>query len=313
MAQVLKSIRGHKWLLGKLLEAQYNKHLPHALLFTGPSGIGRKKTAYALAQNLLCRKSSPACGECSVCLKVENQVSEHILLIQPEGLFIKIESIRFISQFLSLQSFAAARVIIIDSAHQMNASAANNLLKILEEPPMNVYFILISSNASALPPTIRSRVQVFRFSSLANQDMPPDVQPWLIKACQGRWDQLEKWEENKHLRKWAFDLLKQAFSAGPLYSLNEFNDIVKDRDKALFISLCWQQILRDSKVAQLGLQQRIIHTDYHELIQFLGSLSTWVLDRCFSKVIQLEKDLKSYLDSKMLFDNLFIQIREIVK
>ena len=312
MAKILKSIRGHNWLLQKLLRAKQNKHLPHALLFAGPSGIGRKKTAYALAQNLLCTKSFPACGSCPTCLKVENQTSEHILLIQPENLYIKIETIRYILKFLYLQSFASSRIIIIDSAHQMNISAANNLLKILEEPPPNVYFILISSHISALPITIRSRLQVFRFAPLKKQDMPKNTEDWLMNACQGRRDQLEKWEENKNLRNQAFNLLEKAVSLSPLYSLNEISDTVKDKDKAFFTCLCWQQILRDARMAQLNKNQ-IIHTDYTGLIQFLKTLPSRVLDNCFSKVVRLEQDLRSHLDTKVLFDNLFIQIRETVK
>ena len=64
MAQLLKDIRGHQASLKRLLSAGKNNHLPHALLFTGPSGIGKEKAAWALAQNLLCEKQSPACGEC---------------------------------------------------------------------------------------------------------------------------------------------------------------------------------------------------------------------------------------------------------
>ena len=166
MAQLLNSICGHKFQLDKLLNAKKNKHLPHALLFSGPAGVGKKKVALALAQTLLCEKEYPACGKCDDCVNVEWENSQHILFIQPDGLYIKLESVRQISKFLSLQSFAPARIIIIDSADQMNLPSANSLLKILEEPPQDVYFILISSHLSALPVTIRSRVQTLRFLPL---------------------------------------------------------------------------------------------------------------------------------------------------
>jgi len=169
--KLLKNIHGHKELLNTLLNAVEKKLLHHALLFTGPSGVGRKKSAFAIAQNLLCEKQHPACGQCISCSQVVAKKNQNILYIEPDGLHIKVDQIRSISQFLALQSFASARVIIIDSAQQMNIQAANSLLKVLEEPPKNVYFILITSHLSTLPITIRSRTQIIHFKPLKTEDI----------------------------------------------------------------------------------------------------------------------------------------------
>ncbi|MYE07483.1 MAG: DNA polymerase III subunit, partial [Oligoflexia bacterium] len=244
MAQLLNHICGHQLPLIKLLKAKQDRHLPHALLFSGPAGIGKKKVALALAQTLLCEKSYPACGECDDCINTEYENSQHVLFIQPDGLYIKSESIRQISKFISLQSFAPARVIIIDPADRMNLSSANSLLKILEEPPPNVYFILISSHLSALPVTIRSRVQILRFQPLKMEDLytiiernqkekleqkepgkkkkdkknekgtlfSPLENHWMIRASHGSMNNLEKWWENKELRDQALKLLKESIT-----------------------------------------------------------------------------------------------------
>ena len=124
MAQLIKNIYGHQKQLNKLLTAKKNNRLAHALIFSGPEGIGKTLSAYALAQSLLCEKAHPACGECSTCLQVEERKSFHILFIEPEGMYIKVESIRKILDFLSLQSLAPARVIIMKSAHKMNSASA---------------------------------------------------------------------------------------------------------------------------------------------------------------------------------------------
>ena len=306
MAQLLNNICGHQSQLKKLLDAKKNKHLPHALLFTGPSGIGRKKVAWALAQSLLCEKQHPACGECASCISVEQEKNQNILIIQPDGLYIKVNSIRPISRFLSLQSFAPARVIIIDSAHQMNLQAANSLLKVLEEPPKDVYFILISSHLSALPITIRSRVQTLRFLPLNARDLHATIKikqkeelekaqdgegkevpladlEWLIRASQGSMDNLEKWRENKEIRKQAFDLLKRAVAGEESYSLGELADLVKNRDQALFVCLCWQQILRDAYMMKLNSENNIIHQDQKDILSLLKTVSFGNLNLFFSK------------------------------
>ncbi len=325
MAQLLKNIYGHDVPLKKLLSAKKRERLPHALLFSGPSGIGKKKIAFALAQSLICPKpeEGKACGVCSSCIQVEKGKSLNMLFIQPDGLYIKVDSIRQILQFLSLQSFAPARVIIIDSAHLMNPQAVGSLLKILEEPPANVYFILVSSALSSLPVTIRSRTQTLCFSPLQieslqkilknlqeeNNTADKDIaildpkNQWMLKTLQGRLDNLEQWRENKELRIKAFDLLKQTARGEGICSFRDLSDMVKERSQALFVCLCWQEILRDACMLQLGQARAVIHQDQKELLEILKKYSLENLSLLFQKTISMEQDLKGYVDSLLVFDN----------
>ena len=315
MKQLFKNIIGQKNQWEYLLKARDKERLSHALLFTGPSGLGQTQMAWALAQVLLCTESDRACGKCVNCLKTAEKKSEHILSIEPESLFIKVESIRSILRFLSLQSLALARVVIIDSAHKMNRQAANSLLKILEEPPPNVYFILISSHLSALPLTIRSRTQIVLFSPLrkneiSHKDIDPSTETWMLQACQGRLEELDKWQENKELRRQAFAVLEQALSLKSLLSFNELADLVKDREQALFVCLCWQQILRDTRQLQVDRLADIIHADQKTLLTQLKKIPSNILDGLFMDFISAERDMKRYLDTVLIFDNLFIRIRK---
>lgn len=262
----------------------------------------------ALAQMLLCPQGKKPCGTCPSCLRVAGQNSESVLLIEPQTLHIKIESIRSILKFVSLQSFAPARVIVIDSAHQMNVQASGCLLKILEEPPKDVYFILISSHPSSLPVTIRSRTQMFRFSPLQKKDMPQHREDWMVQAAHGRMDQIQKWEENQSLRKQAFELLKGVLLNQPLAAFQDLGDLLKSREEALFVCLCWQQIFRDGRMSQVD-PENLIHSDQMEMINRLKTLSPAFLEECFLKTLNMEQDIKSYLDSKMLFDHLCLQIK----
>ncbi len=327
MAQFLKNIYGHNIPRKKLFFAIKNKHLPHAMLFSGPSGVGKKKTAFALAQTLICERQSQvehtACGECFSCMALEKGKSQHILFIQPEGLHIKVDSVRQIWKYLSLQSFAPARVIIIDCAHQMNLQSANSLLKILEEPPPNVYFILISSLMSSLPVTVRSRLQVLRFLPLQPEDLHKILKEtqtdmsffdsenqWMIKAVQGSLDNFEKWMANRELRVQAFKLLGKTLRREGLCSLGELADLIRQRDQALFVCLCWQQILRDAFMMKFNFENEVIHQDQRELLKTLQVISPENLILFFQKTIQMEWDLKKYVDPALVFDNLLISAND---
>jgi len=117
-------------------------------------------------------------------------------------------------------------------------------------------------------------------------------------------DNIQKWQDNKDLRTKAFDLLKHILLKKELYSLDELNDLVKKREQALFICLCWQQILRDAHWKKLKAIDHIIHQDQKELLNILEQTSATTLDIFFQKMVQLEQDIKGYTDSPLGFDNL---------
>ena len=150
MAQLLNLVIGHEEPKAQIKQLLNQQHFPQSMVFVGPESIGKFKMALAVAQCLIC--SSPrkgehqslACGECGSCLRVEKKASEDLLIIDPQNQNqIKIDQIRDILKFLSLSSEGEARVILINDAHKMNSQASNALLKTLEEPNLNVYFILL--------------------------------------------------------------------------------------------------------------------------------------------------------------------------
>jgi DNA polymerase III subunit delta' len=150
--------------------------LPHALLLIGAEGIGKGRFALALAARLLCESPSgdSACGGCPSChwlntgnhpdfrhlvpaadLEVEETTSD---TGKKGSRQIVIDQIRDLEDFVFIGGHRnGARIVVVEPAEAMNPSAQNALLKILEEPPSSVYFILVSSSWRRLLPTIRSR------------------------------------------------------------------------------------------------------------------------------------------------------------
>jgi len=151
--------------------------LPHALLFAGPKGVGKRETADALALRLLCESlpgpHEPACGTCASCVMMASGSHPDYRLVQPEAAEeegeaaegdkkkskqIRIGQVRELEEFFHIGGHrGGARVCVIEPAEAMNAVVANSLLKILEEPSASFYFLMISHRWRNLLPTLLSR------------------------------------------------------------------------------------------------------------------------------------------------------------
>ncbi len=152
------------------LQAAYaQRRLPHALLLNGAPGMGLEQFAYSFAAKLLCKDkqhSQTACGLCKSCLMFQAGSHPDIRNIQPEEKAnqIKVDAIRSLIDYIHIKSqYDGYKLAIINPAEAMNRSAANSLLKTLEEPPPDSLLILVCAQVSLLPVTIRSRCQRLNF------------------------------------------------------------------------------------------------------------------------------------------------------
>jgi DNA polymerase-3 subunit delta' len=156
--------------------------LPHALLLEGRRGIGKLDYASLLAQRLLCTGSAAtaACGQCKQCLLSRAQSHPDKRICRPQdSKVIKVDQIRGLGDFaLGTPQVARRKVIILDSADQLNINAGNALLKTLEEPNADVTLILLHQAGKALLPTIRSRCQ----SVLMPEPSADQARAWLEQA-----------------------------------------------------------------------------------------------------------------------------------
>lgn len=164
-------IRGHERQCDFLKAAVTHERLPHALLFFGPDGIGKRAVALALATWLQCEaRAADACGDCAACRQVAAASHPDVQVVMvPQGKKdIGIDRIRELKKFMQLQPLrGTAKVAVIDDAEALTVAAQNALLKTLEEPPDRSFLILIAHNADGLLATVRSRCQRVRFVPLA--------------------------------------------------------------------------------------------------------------------------------------------------
>jgi DNA polymerase-3 subunit delta' len=187
----LDTVRAQDTAVATLRRALATGRVHHAYLFDGPEGVGKERTAFGLAQALVCERrregESAACGECRACARAVPREGEarpvhpDVVVLErglydpaalgrrtPETQDISIDQVRTL--VLARAAFAPhegrAKVFIVRRAEELSTSAANALLKTLEEPGARTHFILLSAMAEGLLPTIRSRAQRVRFGAL---------------------------------------------------------------------------------------------------------------------------------------------------
>lgn len=202
---LLSTVRAQETALRTIDYALEHDRVHHAYLFVGPEGVGKELAAFGLAQALVCERRGEqpvglfgaepkrvrACGECSACQRavpredLRRPVHPDVVVIErglyapqsigkrtPETQEISIDQVRTL--VLARSAFAPhegkAKVFIVRRAEELSISAANALLKTLEEPGQSTHFILLTSQPEALLPTILSRTQRVRFAPL-----PDDV------------------------------------------------------------------------------------------------------------------------------------------
>ncbi|HMU67527.1 MAG TPA: DNA polymerase III subunit delta' [Cellvibrionaceae bacterium] len=146
----------------QLTQMMQLNRLPAGLLLTAAEGVGAAEFARAFARILLCEapREMNSCGVCAGCLLLANHNHPDIFILSPEedSKVIKIAQIRALNEFIANTAQQSGRkVVVIDPADAMNINAANALLKNLEEPIGQTYFILVSVNPSRLLATIKSR------------------------------------------------------------------------------------------------------------------------------------------------------------
>ena len=152
-----------------------SEKLPHAWLFSGPRGIGKTSTARILAKFVNCTGSGPAknkpCGECDMCREITAGTAVDVMEIDAAS-NRGIDEIRDLREKIRLAPMKAkCKVFIVDEVHMLTAEAANALLKTLEEPPENTFFLLCTTEPDKLPTTVVSRCTRIQFKKPTIKEM----------------------------------------------------------------------------------------------------------------------------------------------
>ncbi len=309
------------------------KALPRALMLAGRPGLGKRATALFLAQSLLCetpRDGLKSCGTCASCrlYQAGNHPDLRMLEVGQEedspasggavedtgsskkaSRQISVEKIRTLVDFVTLTSHrGGAKVILIAPAEAMHPSAANAVLKILEEPPGDTYFLLVSHQPERLLPTIRSRCFHLAF---ALPDPGPTLE-WLkgqgiergeLALAQGGYAPLAArnragdelfWSQRKAL----LDTL-----AAPGFDLLHAADCAEDIDGAL-VSTLLSQWAYDVVALKSGGEVRY-HLDYTASLQKTArTVSVDELMNWYDTVIKFGRVAQHPLNKRLAMESL---------
>ena len=171
--QTFDDLLGQEHVSSTLAKAITEDRVSHAYLFTGPRGTGKTSTARILAKALNCEKGptpSP-CGKCASCVAITDGSSLDVIEMDAAS-HSKVDDAREILAGVPLASAGSRKkVYVIDEVHMLSTQAFNALLKTLEEPPSHVVFILATTEAHKVLPTIISRTQRFDFRRVSQDDL----------------------------------------------------------------------------------------------------------------------------------------------
>lgn len=168
-----EDVIGQDLIRETLTKSLQQEKIAHAYLFSGPAGSGKKMIATLFAQALNCEsRADPPCGHCLSCRKTTSGNHPNLGHLVPQGAYLKIEQVREIQESLHYRTREGRwKVCMIHDADRLTLPAANSLLKILEEPPAELVFILLSSRPRALLPTVISRCAHFSLKPLPGEDI----------------------------------------------------------------------------------------------------------------------------------------------
>lgn len=321
-----QDIYGHEQIKADLQLLLQEKKLPHALLFSGIDGIGKLLTAKILAKSLLCanfKEHNAPCGYCKSCKMFDEQSHPDYYFLEPEGKtrkLIKIEQIRQMQSQIALSPYLSdKRVVIINDAQYLNDTAGNSLLKTLEEPVGEVFFILITSNKDMILSTILSRCMKIYFAPLTymevaralqqQMDITEDKAKIIARLSGGSILKARQFidDDALALRQRALNCLQEDFSIKEIWSF--IDDLSNwDRDKINEIMSHLQMLLRDLLLMKVNQNINIIYNQdiKEDLLKVQNKYSEVNLLTKLALVEDILKRLNSNADIKLILQKFIL-------
>lgn len=325
---------------------EWRKKLPHALLVKGPKGIGKTELATVFAQSLLCETPLPngqSCHTCQACHWFSQGNHPDFRTLSPKALQtteadkegsgektkrsgqqITIDQVRELDDFFTVGTHRQGlRIILISPAENLNHNAANAILKVLEEPPPSTLFLMVSSEALRLLPTLRSRCQALSVSfpplpmaiQMLESDGIANPEVWLALAggAPNRAMDLAKQLEGDWL-----NALTQALAAGDKLeviasatTLEKPLKAVKGENPLPLLVDCAQRWLVDMNLAAHGLKTRYYLQQHAKIAALTQKTSPERLVRLYRQLVRLRRESEYPLNIRLFLEQFFFNYRAL--
>ena len=273
-----------------------SQNMTHSWLFTGPAGSGRSNAAIAFAAGLLCEKGG--CGACINCTTTIDGSHADVELIRTEGLSIKVDEVReLITRTSWSPSVGNYRVVVVEDADRLTESAANALLKVIEEPGARTVWLLCAPTLTDVIPTIRSRCRHLTLRTpsikavtkllIERDGIEPKLAEFAANAAQGHIGRAKYLATNEEARKTREKILNIPFTVKDLSSAFEAANTL--------VELAKSQALAESEVRD--------EAELTKLKESYGTTGSKLATGGSKAVKELEKEQKTR-STRSIRDNL---------
>ncbi|TSB45087.1 DNA polymerase III subunit delta' [Alkalicoccobacillus porphyridii] len=312
-----------------LMRSLEKDRLSHAYIFAGESGTGKQEIALQLTKSYFCREKQGVepCHQCVDCNRIEKGNHPDVHLVAPDGASIKKHQVEFLQKEFTYRGMESSyKVYIISEADKMTASAANSLLKFLEEPESPTMALLLTERESSLLPTVRSRSQQLSFSPLSKQLFAEKLQehgfPRLssllvaeITTNLEHASQLNDGDWIAQARSVVIQLMGELYLR-PNQVLLTLQDkwlpLCKEKSQqeaGLDMILFW---LRDLLYIQTGKTDALVFPDQKEQYEQLAlSISQKQISRHLSGVLEAKRHLNANVNYQLVMEKLLLSIQEV--
>lgn len=323
------NLLGHEWAVDMLQQQVARGEVRHAYLFCGPPGLGRRTLALRLAQALNCTKTiAPGipCLTCRDCKQIESMQHPDLNVIQAldddgqpkENGTLKVDYVRAVQHSLSLKPYQAKyRVALFLRFQEANDSAANALLKTLEEAPAHAILLLTADTPEQLLPTIVSRCEVVRLralpipsieSDLLDRGVDEERARLLAHISGGRPGYARRLVDDLTLLEKREERLNDLQTLLPATRVDKFSyaeKLAKDREVMRQVILIWLSYWRDVMLRVAGAGTPLINIDRNMEIEFLAgrldlSAARHVVSDLESALERMDRNVNSRLLAEVL-------------
>ena len=326
------NIVGHEHSIDILRRTLAAQQVRHAYLLCGPQHIGKTLLAQRFAQTLLCTGGpdphiapQDPCNTCLSCRKVlhGNHPDVHIIARPPDKQFILIEQIRTLQSDSARRTLEGRRnVFIIENAHEMNAQAANSLLKTLEEPEPDVVLLLTVPDAGLLLPTILSRVQQIpmqlltttqiKAALLSQWDAEPKTAELIAALAAGRMGWAIQAVEDEDLlteRKAQLDILTKLPSASRTQRFDVAQRISADSEKVQDLLELWLLWWRDMVLAANKCLDLTVNVDMRDQLKTQAAkIGTAESERMVRAILQTMEFMEQNVNARVALEVLMLDM-----